>query len=37
MMTSYCRDAIGDLPEMSFIASQLYAQSGVGPGDFEPR
>jgi acetyl-CoA acetyltransferase len=35
MMTSYYRDAIGDLPEMSFVASQLYAQSGVGPGDFQ--
>ena len=35
MMTSYYRDAIGDLPEMSFVAQQLYAQSGVGPGDFQ--
>ena len=35
MMTSYYRDAIGDLPEMSFVASQLYAQSGVGPRDFQ--
>jgi len=35
MMTSYYRDAIGDLPEMSFVAQQLYAQSGVGAGDFQ--
>lgn len=35
MMTSYYRDAIGDLPEMNFVAQQLYAQSGVGPGDFQ--
>jgi len=35
MMTSYYRDAIGDLPEMSFVAQQLYAQSGVGPRDFQ--
>ncbi len=35
MMTSYYRDAIGDLPEMSFVAQQLHAQSGVGAGDFQ--
>lgn len=35
MMTSYYRDAIGDLPEMAFVAQQLYAQSGLGPKDFQ--
>ncbi len=35
MMTSYYRDAIGDLPEMGEVARQLYAQAGVGPQDFE--
>jgi acetyl-CoA acetyltransferase len=35
MMTSYYRDAIGELPEMAFVAEQLYAQAGVGPRDFQ--
>jgi len=35
MMTSYYRDAIGDLPEMAFVARQLEAQSGLGPADFQ--
>jgi acetyl-CoA acetyltransferase len=35
MMTSYYRDSIGDLPEMAFVARQLYEQSGVGPKDFQ--
>jgi acetyl-CoA acetyltransferase len=35
MMTSYYRDAIGDLPEMAFVARQLYAQSGLGAKDFQ--
>jgi acetyl-CoA acetyltransferase len=35
MMTSYYRDAIGDLPEMAFVAQQLYRQSGLGPKDFQ--
>ncbi len=35
MMTSYYRDAIGDLPEMGEVARQLYAQAGVGPQDFQ--
>jgi acetyl-CoA acetyltransferase len=35
MMTSYYRPSIGDLPEMSFVAQQLYAQSGVGARDFQ--
>lgn len=35
MMTSYYRDSIGDLPEMAFVAQQLYAQSGLGPKDFQ--
>jgi len=35
MMTSYYRDAIGDLPEMADVARELYAQSGLGPRDFQ--
>ena len=35
MMTSYYRDAIGDLPEMAVVARELYAQSGLGPKDFQ--
>jgi acetyl-CoA acetyltransferase len=35
MMTSYYRDSIGELPEMRFVAEQLYEQSGVGPRDFQ--
>ncbi len=33
MMTSYYRDAIGDLPEMALVARELYAQCGIGPND----
>jgi acetyl-CoA acetyltransferase len=35
MMTSYYRDAIGDLPEMAFVARQLREQSGLAPSDFQ--
>jgi acetyl-CoA acetyltransferase len=35
MMTSYYRDSIGELPEMAFVARQLYEQAGVGPRDFQ--
>jgi len=35
MMTSYYRDGIGDLPEMAEVARELYAQSGLGPADFQ--
>jgi acetyl-CoA acetyltransferase len=35
MMTSYYRDRIGELPEMAFVAHQLYEQSGLGPRDFQ--
>ena len=34
-MTSYYRDEIAALPEMAVVGEQLYAQSGVGPGDFQ--
>ena len=37
MMTSYYRDAIGDLPEMADVARELYAQSGLGPQGFPDR
>src|SRR5439155_5366624 len=35
MMTSYYRDAIGDLPEMAHVARELYAQSGLAAADFQ--
>jgi acetyl-CoA acetyltransferase len=35
MMTSYYRPSIGDLPEMAFVARQLYEQSGLGAEDFQ--
>jgi len=35
MMTSYYRDAIGELPEMEFVAQQLHAQCGVRPHEFQ--
>jgi acetyl-CoA acetyltransferase len=35
MMTSYYRERIGELPEMAFVAAQLYEQSGLGPRDFQ--
>jgi acetyl-CoA acetyltransferase len=34
-MTSFYRDSITGLPEMGLVASQLYAQSGLGPDDFK--
>ncbi|HSJ95995.1 MAG TPA: lipid-transfer protein, partial [Myxococcota bacterium] len=35
MMTSYYRDSIGELPEMAFVAQQLYEQAGVRPHEFQ--
>src|SRR4030095_8405359 len=35
MMTSWYREDIGELPEMAFVARQLYEQSGIGPKDFQ--
>lgn len=35
MMTSYYRDNIAVLPEMSLVADQLYAQAGLGPKDID--
>lgn len=35
MMTSYYRDSIGELPEMAFVARQLYEQAGVAPHEFQ--
>src|SRR5690606_24188304 len=35
MMTSYYRDSIGELPEMRFVAEQLYEQAGVRPSEFQ--
>jgi len=34
-MTSFYRDDIASLPEMALLAKQLYAQSGLGPQDFQ--
>ena len=34
-MTSFYRDNIAQLPEMALVARQLYAQSGLGPADFQ--
>ncbi len=34
-MTSFYRDSISAIPEMALVAQQLYAQSGLGPADFE--
>jgi acetyl-CoA acetyltransferase len=34
-MTSYYREDITGLPEMGIVARQLYAQSGLGPKDFQ--
>jgi acetyl-CoA acetyltransferase len=33
MMTSYYRDGLLGLPEMGFVASQLWEASGLGPAD----
>jgi len=35
MMTSYYRDDLVGLPEMSVVARQLWATSGLGPGDMQ--
>lgn len=35
LMTSYYRDSIGELPEMSLVADQMYAMSGLGPRDIQ--
>ncbi len=35
IMTSYYRDDITGLPEMGVVAKELYAQSGLGPDDFQ--
>ena len=35
MMTGYYRKDITDLPDMGLVARQLYAQSGLGPQDFQ--
>jgi acetyl-CoA acetyltransferase len=35
VMTSYYRDGLTGLPEMGIVASQLWAQSGVGPSDID--
>jgi acetyl-CoA acetyltransferase len=35
MMTSYFRPDITGLPEMGLVGRQLYAQSGLGPADFQ--
>jgi len=35
VMTSYYRDDITGLPEMGIVAKELYAQSGLGPDDFQ--
>lgn len=35
MMTSYYRESISGLPEMGLVAAQLWATSGLGPGDIQ--
>src|ERR1700690_4619687 len=35
MMTSYYRDDMSGLPEMSVVARQLWAQAGIGPSDVQ--
>lgn len=35
IMTSYYREDITGLPEMGIVAKELYAQSGLGPDDFQ--
>lgn len=35
MMTSYYRPSITGLPEMALVGDQLYAQSGLRPGDID--
>jgi acetyl-CoA acetyltransferase len=34
-MTSFYRNDIHTLPEMNLVAKQVYAQSGLGPGDMD--
>ncbi|OEV04554.1 lipid-transfer protein [Streptomyces oceani] len=35
MMTSYYRPSISGIPEMGLVGRQLYAQSGLGPGEVD--
>ncbi|WP_410654616.1 lipid-transfer protein [Amycolatopsis sp. lyj-112] len=35
VMTSYYRDDLAALPEMGVVGRQLWAQSGLGPGDMD--
>jgi acetyl-CoA acetyltransferase len=35
IMTSYYREDITGLPEMAIVAKEMYAQSGLGPEDFQ--
>jgi acetyl-CoA acetyltransferase len=35
MMTSYWRDSITELPEMGFVAEQLYGSTGLTPADIQ--
>jgi acetyl-CoA acetyltransferase len=35
MMTSYYRPTISGIPEMGLVGDQLWAQSGLGPGDVQ--
>ena len=35
IMTSYYREDITGLPEMGIVAKEMYAQSGLGPDDFQ--
>lgn len=35
IMTSYYREDITGIPEMGIVAKELYAQSGLGPDDFQ--
>ncbi|CAN5328099.1 lipid-transfer protein [soil metagenome] len=35
LMTSYYRESIGELPEMTLVADQMYAMSGLGPRDIQ--
>lgn len=35
VMTSYYRDELAALPEMGVVGRQLWAQSGLGPGDMD--
>jgi len=35
MMTSYYRPSISGIPEMGLVGDQLWAQTGLGPGDVQ--